>query len=230
MNIHSFSDFLVTNTPKISLISFVLNLLLSAGLGYCLRWFYIHYGNALSNRIKFSQNFILLCMTTMMIITIVKSSLALSLGLVGALSIVRFRAAIKEPEELAYLFLCIAVGLGFGAGQTLITLIGFSITCTVMAIMQIRSNKRNSDALFLTLHYEHADGDGSRCTLSDITAVLDQFCDEIKIKRIDETPTQHHYAFYVHMDDSHVIESIKTQLKLLNPSVKISFLDTSAIL
>ena len=41
--------------------------------------------------------------------------LALSLGLVGALSIVRFRAAIKEPEELAYLFLTISVGLGFGA-------------------------------------------------------------------------------------------------------------------
>ena len=43
-------------------------------------------------------------MTTMVVITIVKSSLALSLGLVGALSIVRFRAAIKEPEELAFYF------------------------------------------------------------------------------------------------------------------------------
>ena len=64
-------------------------------------------------------------MTTMLIITIVKSSLALSLGLVGALSVVRFRTAIKEPEELSYLFFTIAIGLGFGANQTLITVIGF---------------------------------------------------------------------------------------------------------
>ena len=49
-----------------------------------------------------SQKFFVLSLTTMIIITIVKSSLALSLGLVGALSIVRFRTAIKEPEELAY--------------------------------------------------------------------------------------------------------------------------------
>ena len=48
---------------------------------------------------------------------IVKNSIALSLGLVGALSIVRFRAAIKEPEELTYLFLVIATGLGTGSGQ-----------------------------------------------------------------------------------------------------------------
>ena len=51
----------------------------------------------------------------MLIIFVVKSSLALSLGLVGALSIVRFRSAIKEPEELTFLFLNIALGIGFGA-------------------------------------------------------------------------------------------------------------------
>ena len=53
----------------------------------------------------------------MIIITIVKSSLALSLGLVGALSIVRFRTAIKDPEELSFLFISIAIGLGMGANQ-----------------------------------------------------------------------------------------------------------------
>ena len=58
-----------------------------------------------------------------LVIMVVKSSLALSLGLVGALSIVRFRTPIKEPEELVYLFLAIAIGLGLGAGQVLITTI-----------------------------------------------------------------------------------------------------------
>ena len=54
-------------------------------------------------------------------IVIVKSSIALSLGLVGALSIVRFRTPIKEPEDLTYLFLSIALGVGYGSFQILIT-------------------------------------------------------------------------------------------------------------
>ena len=61
-------------------------------------------------------------MTTAFIISIVKSSLALSLGLVGALSIIRFRTAIKEPEEISYLFICIGIGLGLGANYKLITI------------------------------------------------------------------------------------------------------------
>ena len=65
--------------------------------------------------------------TTFLVILIVKSSLALSLGLVGALSIVRFRTPIKEPEDLVYLFLSIGLGIGFGAFQVLSTLVIFLI-------------------------------------------------------------------------------------------------------
>jgi uncharacterized membrane protein YhiD involved in acid resistance len=67
--------------------------------------------------------------------------LALSLGLVGALSIVRFRAAIKEPEELVFLFLIIAVGLGCGAGQINITVVGTLIAIIIIFIMYF--SKRN---------------------------------------------------------------------------------------
>ena len=65
----------------------------------------------MNNRETFSDVFVLLSAITCIIIIIVKYSLAISLGLVGALSIVRFRAAIKEPEELVYLFLIIGLGL-----------------------------------------------------------------------------------------------------------------------
>ena len=76
---------------------------------------------------------------------IVKSSLALSLGLVGALSIVRFRAAIKEPEELVYLFLIIAIGLGCGANQLVITTVGiiFSLLLIVIYSGYLKKSKRD---------------------------------------------------------------------------------------
>ena len=75
---------------------------------------------------------------------IVKNSLALSLGLVGALSIVRFRAAIKEPEELIYLFLIIATGLGCGAGQIKITIVGVLFSLFIIYFYYfVLSKKKN---------------------------------------------------------------------------------------
>ena len=77
--------------------------------------------------------------------------MALSLGLVGALSIVRFRAAIKDPEELVYLFLVIATGLGCGAGQLKITLIGILASLLIIIIYSKFWKKENSqEEKFLT--------------------------------------------------------------------------------
>ena len=80
-------------------------------------------------------------MTITLIISIVKSSLSLSLGLVGALSIVRYRAAIKEPEELAYLFITIAIGLGLGANQQLPTIVAFAIIVTTIVVRHFLTRK-----------------------------------------------------------------------------------------
>ena len=85
-------------------VEFIIKLILSSLLGYLLGYLYINYGKSFSNRLDISYIFPMLSIVTMLIITVVKSSLALSLGLVGALSIVRFRTPIKEPEELNYLF------------------------------------------------------------------------------------------------------------------------------
>ena len=73
---------------------------------------------------------------------IVKSSLALSLGLVGALSIVRFRTPIKEPEDLVYIFLSIAIGIGYGALQITATLLVFTLISLI--IWFVVGDKKNN--------------------------------------------------------------------------------------
>ena len=99
-----FQKFLITQEQVISVNDFLLNAAVIIVLSAILEFTYIKCARTISNRRQFAGVFMLIAFTTMLIISIVKSSLALSLGLVGALSIVRFRAAIKEPEELAYLF------------------------------------------------------------------------------------------------------------------------------
>ena len=121
---------------------FLINIFITIILAYILGLIYSKYGSSLSNRKKLKQTFVLMAITVMIVITIVKSSLALSLGLVGALSIVRFRTAIKEPEELVYFFIAIAIGLGMGANQLLLTLVGVVIIIIYIIIQNINSKKQ----------------------------------------------------------------------------------------
>ena len=110
------------------LISFVLCILCS----YVLKFVYQNYSRSISTRFQFSHLFPILSGATFLVIVIVKSSIALSLGLVGALSIVRFRTPIKEPEELIYLFISIGLGIGFGANQIVATLIIFILLILII--------------------------------------------------------------------------------------------------
>ena len=126
---------------NLSITEFIINLLLTAILAMILKLIYQKFGNSLSNRKQFGGNFLMLAMTTMLIITVVKSSLALSLGLVGALSIIRFRSAIKEPEELGYLFLAISIGLGMGANQVLVTIVAITIILLMIVLISLVSSK-----------------------------------------------------------------------------------------
>lgn len=116
-------------------------IVVAAIFGHWIGFLYTKYGSSLSNRNAFADTFWLLAATTTIVIMVVKFSLALSLGLVGALSIVRFRAAIKEPEELIYLFLVIGIGIACGAGQIksagLVLLI-----CSIIFVVKDRWRRR----------------------------------------------------------------------------------------
>jgi phosphotransferase system glucose/maltose/N-acetylglucosamine-specific IIC component len=119
------------------IVGTVIGMLLAAVLAFILAEVYKRFGSSISNREKFGNNFLPIAMTTTLIISVVKSSLALSLGLVGALSVIRFRTAIKEPEELVYLFLCIAIGLGIGASLYSLTTTAFIIIVACLVFVSI---------------------------------------------------------------------------------------------
>ena len=129
---------------NISLSGALIGMFLSLGSAILIRYLYLKFGRSLNNREYFGNIFLLLSVTTCTVIIIVKYSLALSLGLVGALSIVRFRAAIKEPEELVYLFLVIALGLSFGANQFFIGLILLGVSSLTIIFSGVIFTRRNT--------------------------------------------------------------------------------------
>jgi hypothetical protein len=141
----------LTPSAPLSITTLAINLLISLVLSLLVAWFYTQYGRSLSNRERLAQSIPVLALITVLIISIVKSSLALSLGLVGALSIVRFRTAVKEPEELVYLFMAIAIGLGLGADQRWPTIVAVLIILGFLFSRTILTSRPSKSNLFLNV-------------------------------------------------------------------------------
>ena len=219
--IETFQQFLAGQTPSIEITDFVINMILTFFLTLLISIIYVRFGNAISNRKRFARNLILIALTTMLIITIVKSSLALSLGLVGALSIVRFRTPIKEPEELAYLFISIGVGLGLGAGQRAVTIIGCLF---ILAVIYLRQRKKTTDGekgMHLSITSEnHADD-----MLDKIIDILKKYSDEVNLRRLDETGAAWQSDFFVLFSDYDQFSKTKSELRSLDSGLNITFMD-----
>jgi uncharacterized membrane protein YhiD involved in acid resistance len=218
---HSFGDFLTTQSVQIPLNEFIINLLATAILAFILGRAYVRFGSTLSNRDLFARNFVVLAMTTMVIITIVKSSLALSLGLVGALSIIRFRAAIKEPEELTYLFLAISLGLGFGAGQTILTAVAFAVILAVLALKHFVRRSAQKPNFFLTI----TSPIHPQVNLPKLLEVLKEHASASLLSRFDETPESMEASFRVQFDSLARLEACNQRLRSLNQSLRLSYLE-----
>lgn len=120
-------------------------------LALIVRFIFRRYSATASSTDSISRVFPLLTIITTAVAAVLHDSLTMSLGLVGALSIIRFRAALKEPEELIYLFLCITMGLGLGGGKPLLScaLVG---VVTLFAIgMSIFGQRAQDQNLLLTV-------------------------------------------------------------------------------
>jgi hypothetical protein len=212
---------MVAGLPKL-----VLSLAIAAVLGLVLGQVYIRFGHSLSNRRLFARNFLVLVVTTTLIISIVRSSLALSLGLVGALSIVRFRAAIKEPEELAFLFLAISIGLGLGAGQALVTIVALIVILGLIVVRGLFREGPSQPNLYLTVTSSAASGLGPERILQILTALGATAA----LKRFDQTPESREAAFLVDFKQVAVLEQFTNKIRQLSPEVKVSCLDDHGIL
>jgi uncharacterized membrane protein YhiD involved in acid resistance len=186
----------------------------------------VRFGTALSNRSNFGNTFVPMAMTTMIIITIVKSSLALSLGLVGALSIVRFRAAIKEPEELVYLFICVAIGLGYGANQITVTIVGFLLVVIAIALIRKSAFKvEKSNVMYLTISKKSK----TRLDIEKILEVLEKNSFEVDLKRLDESPTANEVSFITSFQLKTQLLELREALYKLDDQLEVTFLDNTKI-
>ena len=222
-------NFFINSNIDINFGNFFIALLLSLILAYLVKLTYIKVGRALNDKDYFSDTFIPLAIITTLVITVIKFSLALSLGLVGALSIVRFRAAIKEPEELVYLFFVIAIGLANGANQFLLSTIATVIIIAFLFARNIYKNKTNYDGNFNTdTNIISVNiSDNAKKNIDDIIGELKKNFKYLKLKSANIDKKTSNYVFWYEDDSANLQDLLKNISKLSDDNVNISIYSKS---
>jgi hypothetical protein len=210
----------LTEAAPLSLSALAFNLLISVLLSGAMAWFYTRYGSSLSNRARFAQTLPLLAMTTVLVISVVKSSLALSLGLVGALSIVRFRTAIKEPEELLYLFIAMAIGVGLGADQRLPTILAVVFFAGYLALRAMVRPQRLASNLYLNVAAPKADG-----AFAQIRDILLAHVETVNLRRLDTGAAELQATYLIQCPDDEALIALMDDLHAQIPACTCSFVE-----
>ena len=157
----SFSDIFkssfLENVTSVSLTDMLLALVLAFGVGMFIFLIYKKTYAGVMYSSSFGVTLVALTMITTLVILAVTSNVVLSLGMVGALSIVRFRAAIKEPLDIAFLFWAIAVGIVLAAGFIPLAVIGSVVIGLILLVFANRKSSANPYIVVLTCDDQKAE-------------------------------------------------------------------------
>ncbi len=197
-------------------------LIFSLIYGFLIRFIFIKYSNSLSSKNGFGNTILLVMISTASLIAVVKSSLALSLGLVGALSVIRFRSAIKEPYNLAFILFAICISIAIGASQfsfaTLITIFG---SITIYCLFKYRNGFDKAlktdelDTIILNFN--------SEIDLKKIYSLLDINIVNYKIHSFNENNENISLIIRTSSLDISKLEKLRKEIKILCNDYEINF-------
>ena len=219
----------LTSDSPLSLVALLMSLGVGTALSLLVTWHFKKFGSTLSNREEFAQVFPFVLLTTVLIISVVKSSLALSLGLVGALSIVRFRTPIKEPEELAYLFISIALGLGLGANQILATVVAGPLILLVMACIKGMGRVSENKNLYLSIDWQSDGEKHPERYLDRLNDMISKHVHTSDLRRFDVREESVEVTYFLDIVGTENLSTLVDELRGSFPRIGVTFLDQNRL-
>ncbi|MBI9100639.1 MAG: DUF4956 domain-containing protein [Spirochaetaceae bacterium] len=208
--------FLDHTESDLTILAIVATLFLSFSLGMFIFWIYKRTYQGVMYSKTFNISLIGLAMITSSVILAVTSNIILSLGMVGALSIVRFRTAIKDPIDVIYMFWAIAVGIISGAGLFQLALV-FTLTIGTVLFIFSKINIRNEPYL-LIVNYSNQNVEDT------IFKLLNDDMGNYKIKSKSKSPESFELTVEIRStkDKTHLVNTID-QLPEVNHTAMISY-------
>ena len=165
---------------------------------------YVKFSHTTTNKLLFARVFPIYGIAIFTIITVIQSSLALSLGLVGALSIIRFRTAIKEPEQLIYLLMATAAAIGTGAGQYRLVIISVLLFLLVSIVLYFftRDNRSNQDTLIISSL--------AKINLSELDSIVGKYSEAHALLNSKTTSSETTLTYHVVLDNHYeLLEALR---------------------
>lgn len=199
-------------TGSISATQIALALLVSFIIGIFIVYIYRKTYTGVIYSKSFSLCLILLAMITSIIICTINSNLSLSLGMVGALSIVRFRTAIKEPVDTVFMFWAIAMGIMAGAGLYLIAIIASLIVGLLYFLSYTMGFKTNKQYL-LVIKYEAAYDQEINEKISTLKR------SKLKSKSLSSGIIEATYEIMATEEENKILNNFGTEAHVMNVSV-----------
>ena len=136
----------------------------------------------------------------------------------------------KEPEELAYLFICIAAGLGYGANQTVPTTVAVIIILVLIYLLKIKKIRNTDKNIFLNLEIEKIKTDIDTSEISKkINEILKSKNDNFNLIKLDINDEIYQATYIIKLRNLDNLEEINKSLQAQYPSIKINFVDQNQV-
>jgi uncharacterized membrane protein YhiD involved in acid resistance len=211
-----FKSSFLENIAAVSVFDMLLTIVLAFGLGMFIFLIYKKTYTGVMYSSSFGVTLVALVMITSQVILAVTSNVVLSLGMVGALSIVRFRTAIKEPLDIAFLFWSIAVGIILAAGMIPLAVIGSVIIGVILLVFVNKKSHANPYILVLS------------CADHDSEVQATEFLEKQVQKCIVKSKSAQKGAIEVNMevrmkDDNTDFINILSEMNGVNSAVLVSY-------
>ncbi len=209
-----------TTANEISILPTLISFFACIIMSFILRSVYIKRSFSLNGKTQIGNILPILCLIVFLVIVIVKSSLALSLGLVGALSIVRFRTPIKEPEDLIYLFIAIGIGLGYGSGQVMITTILILIILLVVYIWLSKNKVENILSYNLIITWSD-----TNLNFEELQLIISEYCENFKLVRLEKNKLNNTAVTLMSLKAKYNINDLTSALLKHNRNIEVVFFE-----
>lgn len=222
-NFSNLNELIYPEFSQLDLIPTLFSFFICILMSFIIREFYIRRSFSLTGKMHIGSIIPILSAVVFLVIIVVKSSLALSLGLVGALSIVRFRTPIKEPEELVYLFLAIATGLAYAAGQVFVaTIIILLILLMIYFWLSNRSNIQTNEYNLIVKWEQES------VLFEDVSKAIMLFTQNLKLIRLDKGYQGNTAVMLITPEQNSSIEEISKILQKLDNKMVVTFFEAKS--
>lgn len=198
---------LIQQIEALNMYGIIIRLVVAAALGFViyLSYFLSHSGTVYS--VRFNVSLVVLTILTALVMTAIGNNVALSLGMVGALSIVRFRTAIKDSRDTIYIFWAVVVGLACGVGDYSTAGVGSAI---VFVILLLLGAIKNQNRMLLIVR-------GARNTDTEIMSVVTEYFKrraDLRVKNTTEDTVELIYEIprKIFFKASEGVDSVEEQL------------------